>query len=90
MAIIELLSLLDSVSLSLTAKELIAHNGEGEDRDSVASVQMSQAHEFPPHAHTPCFVSDTAETIYTYIMRLSGLYCSQYILPVQLAGVRAN
>lgn len=40
------------MSLSFIVNEPSAHNGEGEDRESIASVQMSEAHEFTPHAHT--------------------------------------
>lgn len=52
------------------------------------ALQVSKCHRRASshHMHTPCFVSDTTGTIYTYIMRLSGLYCSQYILPVQRAS----
>lgn len=56
-AIIELLFLLDSISVSFILKEPNAHNGG--DRGSVASVQMTYAHEF-----THPFVSDTAGTMH--------------------------
>lgn len=56
------------------------------------ALQVSKCHRRTSshHMHTPCFVSDTTGTIYTYIMRLSGLYCSQYILPVQREGDRTK
>lgn len=90
MEIIELLFLLVSISLSLVLRDPSAHNRGREDRKSLASVQMIQAgeHVSAQHMHTPCFVSATTGTVCIYIMRLSGLHCSQFILPVQQAGVR--